>query len=297
MNYYEIPADAGPAGVAVAKQVKSVVVMYPAYQQALQACVATVNLSRSVGLASGLIVQADAGMGKTLLSQLLSQELTKVHAGMEPPKVPLISLDSGADVHQVAAKVAAAVGYPHLPSSSRLANITNMVDLALERLKPKALIFDESQHLCEGNREIRSKEATDWLKVRMDKHSVACVLIGERAIERLYEINNQFVSRASAGYVLEPIAFGDGWISVLGGFMDQIKGYDLSILKEVKVARPLHTITRGTFRELKGVLMHSLISTARDGREKLLVADLAIGCDRTFGARGDRPNPYAKARP
>lgn len=296
MNYYDIPADAGAVGEEVARQVMSVVVMHPAFKQALQACVASVNLARRVSLSTGLIIQAEAGMGKTLLTKLLTQELTRVGALMEAPKVPLVTLDSGADVHQIAAKLAQALGYPHMPSVSRLHNTTHMVDLAMERLKPRALIFDEAQHLCEGKRDITAKAATDWLKVRMDKHACPCVLVGEKAIERLYQINTQFVSRAAAGYVLEPIAEGEEWKNLLAGFLDQIKGYDLSVLMDSKVAKQLHVITRGTFRDLKGVLMHALISTARDGRKVLLAADLTIGCDRAFGARGDRSNPFRKGR-
>lgn len=295
--YAEIPADAGPSGVEVAKQVMSVVIMHPAFKQALQACVATVNLARNVGLQTGLIIQAEPGMGKTLLSKLLIQNLTTIEKGLETPKVPLVVFDSKVDVHQIAAKLALALGYPQLPSSNRLQNITHMVDLAMERLQPKALIFDEAQHLCEGNRDITAKAATDWLKVRMDRHGCPCLLIGEKTIERVYQINTQFVSRASAGYVLEPIAYGDGWFSLLRGFDEQIGGFNLSLLMDSKVARRLQVITRGTFRDLKGVLMHALISTARDGRKDLALADLAIGCDRTFGSRGDRPNPFRRSVP
>lgn len=294
-NYYEIPVDAGPAEVAVANQVKAAVIMYPAFKQALKSSIATINLSRSVGLSTGLIIQAEAGMGKTLLSRLLVQELATSHQEIEAPTVTLVTLDSGADRLQIASKMAMSLGYPNLPLTNKLSSITNMVDRAMVRLKPKALVFDEAQHLCEGNREITAKAATDWLKVRMDLHSCPVVLIGEKSIESLYQINTQFVSRASAGYVLEPFAVGDSWFSLLSGFGEQIKGYDLSILLQPKIAKLLQTVTRGTLRELKAVLMYALISTARDDRKNLLVADLAVGCDRAFGSRGDRPNPYWKS--
>lgn len=179
MSGQEIPPDASPKGIAAAREILDMVVQYPDFERIQAAAVATTNLMLQLKMPSGILVLAEPGMGKTLLLELIQRSLSRKDNILEKERPVLsICLDSVVDTHKLAAKVMIALGYPMLPSRPNLENMTLMVDRAIERLLPKVLLIDESQHICEGNRDVTAKNVTDWLKVRMDKHNLPVVCTG-----------------------------------------------------------------------------------------------------------------------
>jgi hypothetical protein len=234
-------------------------------------------------------------MGKTLLLELIQRGLTRKDNVLEKASPVLsISLDSAVDTHKIAAKTMMALGYPLLPSRPNLENMTLMVDRAMERLGPKVLLIDESQHMCEGNRDITARAVTDWLKVRMDKHNLPIVCAGTATFERIREINEQFVSRASAMFVLNAFVFGDGWVQLVQAFKGAISLVKVDVLETPWCIKVLHTVSKGNLRRLKKLLVYACIECADRTDPTLTRNDLRCGFDRAFGVREGLDNPFVE---
>lgn len=231
MNTYELPAGLSRDALRCVNEILDVVVPYPDFENSLQGTLKVVQWMREVRMPGGVLLLADSGMGKTLFLQILKRSSATDASPLKSSRPVLeIGLDSAADVHQVASKLMLALGYPALPMRATLANMTAMIDTAIERLSPVAIFIDEGQHVCEGNRENTARTLTDWLKVRVDKHNLPVIMVGTRTLEGISEINPQFVSRVSLHYFLNPFSFGDIWRQVLGAIAATVKSADLSSL-------------------------------------------------------------------
>jgi hypothetical protein len=283
-----------PPSVRLAvQQLEDVVVLHTRFNTALEAAALTVMQMVDLRMPSGVLLMADAGMGKTLLMSLLQRQLLAQNsflAGERP--VLSVSLDSIVDVHKLAAKVFSAVGYPMLPSRSNLETITEMIDRAIERLQPLALLIDEGQHLCEGNRDLTARTATDWLKVRMDRNRLPIVICGTKSLERIEAINPQFVSRASVHQVIEAIEYGREWHQLMGSFVSGVSACDLSVLGETSVSRKVNQASGGNMRRLKKLLISSCICTSSSEANKVTTEHLSKGYEGAFGHAYGAPNPF-----
>lgn len=282
-----------PAARLAVQQVENVVVLHSRFNEALVSAVQTVMQMVDLRMSSGVLLMADSGMGKTLLMSLVTRQLLSQNNFLSGDRPVLsISLDSIVDVHKLAAKVFSAVGYPMFPSRPNLESITEMIDRAIERLQPLALLIDEGQHLCEGNRDLTARTATDWLKVRMDRHRLPIVICGTKALERIEGINPQFISRASVHQVIESIEYGREWLQLVHGFVDGVSASDLSVLREAAVSRKLNSASLGNLRRLKKLLINSCICTSATGVQKVTTEHLSQGYDSAFGAAFGVPNPF-----
>lgn len=293
MNPYELPAGLSGEALRCVNEVLDVVVPYPEFANSLQGTLKVVQWMREVRMPGGVLLLADSGMGKTLFLQLLKRSLAADASPLKSNRPVLeIGLDSAADVHQVAAKLMLALGYPALPMRATLASMTAMVDTAIERLRPMALLIDEGQHVCEGNRQNTARTLTDWLKVRADKHNLPVIMVGTRTLEGISEINPQFVSRVSLHYFLSPFAFGDAWRQVLGAMAQTVKSIDLNSLSAQGLSRLVHEAAHGNLRRLKKLLVFSCVRAIENGAPALKLEHLADGYTDAFGGSAGVANPF-----
>lgn len=297
MNSPEIPPNTSAKGVAAANQVLDVVVQFTEFETIHQSAIADINLMNQIRMPSGIIVLADPGMGKSLLVEVIRRSLTQMDNVLEKARPVLsVSLDSAVDTHEFASKLLTALGYPMLPSRPRLGIMTEMVDTGMARLKPKALLVDECQHMCEGNRDITARALTDWIKVRMDKHNLPFFGVGTDTFGRIGEINRQFVSRTSAKYTINAFQVGDEWSQLVHAFVHAINKVDLQALKSDGLLKATQVATAGNLRNLKRLLVYACISAAEKPNAVLSREDMEIGFDRGFGLASRQTNPFRAKR-
>lgn len=296
MKEDEIPKGLSDASKPCVNEILDLVVSYPDFSSAQEGALKVILYMIDVKLPMGVLVMADSGMGKTLYLSLIKRSLA-VNASplkLDRPVLELV-LDSAVDVYQLAAKMMLALGYPALPMRPTLPNMTMMIDTAIERLKPVALLIDEGQHVCEGkNREQTARTLTDWLKVRMDRHNLPVIMTGTRTLEAIADINPQFVSRASARYFIDPFSYGDAWRQVLAAIAGSVRSIDLSSLSSIGLSRLLHDATGGNMRDLKKLLVFSCIRAIDEGSIQLTTSHLAKGFADAFGSQGRTVNPFLK---
>ncbi|MHB8948617.1 MAG: TniB family NTP-binding protein [Rhodoferax sp.] len=297
MSGIDIPVNVSAAGIAVAIQILDAVVRFPEFEKIQLSTVADINLMSEIRMPSGVIVLAEPGMGKTLLLDLIRRSLTQMANFFDKARPVLsVSLDSAVDSHKFAAKLMFALGYPMLPSRPNLESMTHMVDMGIERLKPKALLVDECQHMCEGNRDITARALTDWLKVRMDKHNLPFVGTGTNTFERIGEINPQFISRSSAKYTINAFQIGDAWSQLIQAFESVVTKVDLKALKTTGMLKATHAATFGNLRSLKKLLVYACINAADRPQAVLTTEDMEVGFDRAFGLSSRHVNPFRTKR-
>lgn len=296
MNPDELPAGLSPASLRCVNEILDVVVPYPEFADSLQGALSAVQWMREVRMPDGVLLLADSGMGKTLMLTLLKRTLTGDANPLKSSHPVLdIILDSAADVYQVATKLMLAVGYPALPTRPTLPSMTAMIDTAIERLRPMAILIDEGQHICEGNREKTARTVTDWLKVRVDKHNLPVIIVGTRTLEAIVDINSQFVSRVSKRYYLNTFAFGDMWRQVVGSIAESVRSLDLSSLSAPGLSRLVHEAAHGNLRRLKKLLLFSCVRAIDGGSPALKLEHLAAGYADAFGGPSGAANPFLAA--
>lgn len=283
-----------PEVLRVGEQVLDVVVDHAMFRRIRDACLDLVHTMRSLKMPSGILIQAEPGMGKTLLLDLIRREVVS-KAPLDGERVCLhVALDNAIDSNGMAAAMTLALGYPALPSRPNLASMNHMVHMALERRKPWGMLIDEMQHVCEGNKDITARSVTDWIKVRMDAHNFPVICAGTRALERLVVINPQFTSRASANFVLHPLHFDDTWRQILAGFTAAIKSVDLSIVNG-PACRLLHIASAGNMRSLKRILAYACMHAAMQPNRVVSMLSLATGFDQWRGQLAEQLNPFLSA--
>lgn len=293
----DMPDYSGPRSVEVLRvgeQVLGVVVDHKTFRRIREACLDLIHTMKTLRRPSGILILAEPGMGKTLLLELIDREISK---GPESEQNCLkIALDDAVDQRGIAAAMTLALGFPALPSRPTLVALNHMTSMALQRRRPFAVLLDEMQHLCEGNKDITARAATDWLKVRMDLFNFPVIGAGTRVLERLAALNPQFVSRASASYVIHPFALDDQWRQMLAAFAASVKSVDLSILNTTAF-RPLHTATGGNMRLLKTILAYACMHAATQTNKVVTLESLSKGLCDAKGDVGDQNNPFARLKP
>lgn len=276
----------------IGEQLLNVIVDHAIFRRIRDAALDMVHSMRVLKNPSGILIQAEAGMGKTLLLDLIRRELlTQTSSHRQDPCIH-IALDSAVDTHAMAGSVMLALGYPSRPSRPNLVAMNHMVQIGFEQRRPWALLIDEMQHVCEGNKDITARAVTDWLKVRMDAHNVPVICAGTRVLERLPVINPQFTSRASSSFVLYPFAFDDTWRQLLAGFVQAMKpSVDLSIISTA-ACRALHSATGGNMRALKRMLMFACMHAASQPEKTVTMESLAVAFEDVKGQVANSSNPF-----
>jgi Bacterial TniB protein len=293
----EIERFNSPQAIKAGKQVIAVVVQHNKYKQVFSNCIQQIELMQSIRTPGGILIQADPGMGKTLMLQMVKKHLTDQGGAKDGKRCLHIQLDSGVDTHKLAAAMVYGLGFPMMPARLSLENMNQMINKGMERLRPLALLIDEAQHMCEGNRDITARGLTDWLKVRMDLFGMPVICTGTRTLERLSMINPQFVSRASTTFVIDTFDAGAEWRQVLAAFASMVTVVDMTVLTG-PIFKPIHTATKGNMRALKKLLlfgaMHAIESRAKDEKPTLTLEDLSVAYEFTYGEVTGRSNPFVK---
>jgi hypothetical protein len=294
MNFDEFKGKRSQVALVAGQQVVDTVVEHEEFTQICDVCVDMVETMRALKMPSGVLIQAEPGMGKTLLLQTIKRKLSVATGNERPPVCLHIGLDSAVDTPKIAALVMLKLGYPMLPSRPNLENINRLVAIGLERIKPKALLIDETQHTCEGNRDITALAVTDWLKVRMDEFNLPIICAGTRKLERLQVINPQFTSRASTSLVLTPFELGGAWRQLLGAFSAAVVVVNLDILVG-PIGKKVHQATQGNFRKLKKLLTFASMYAADRPDKKVNLNDLALAYQDATGQAHGRSNPFVES--
>ncbi len=290
----DIDAYSGPRSreaLAAGSEVKRVVIDHAIFRRIRDASMDLVDLMREISGFGGMLIQAEPGMGKSLLLTLIQKEVEERFARAGGKACLTLSLDNAVDVHSMAAAMTFALNFPALPSRPNLVAMNNMVNRGLESLRPAVMLIDEMQHVCEGNRDITARAVTDWLKVRMDAHNFPVICMGTMALERLAFINPQFTSRASANFLIPPFQFDDVWRQVLGGFTQAVKLVDLSIIN-CAACRQLHQVTSGNMRMLKRILIYGAMHAATQPNRIVSFESLSKGLRDTKGHIADQLDPF-----
>lgn len=278
MNFEEFKGMRTMEALQAGLEVKEVVIAYDGFTHALARCLDLIATLSTLKMPGGVLIQADPGMGKSLLLDLIQRSLkASAEAGQTVPCLRL-TLDSGVDTRKLAAMTMQALGYPALPSTPKLERLNDLVDTGLARTRPMAFVADEFQHVCHGNRDITAGALMDWLKIRLDKTNIPFVGAGTMALDRLEHINRQFTSRVSARVMLRPIEYGDTWRKLLAAYAQQVKRVDMEVLNGA-VSRPLHDATKGNMRALKKILVFGAMYAANREPGRLSPEDLTRGYD------------------
>ena len=274
------------------QEVQRTVVQHEAMTKIIDDVVAMATMMQSVRSPSGILIQAEPGMGKTLILQLVRDEVNqRLKQGFGEQKTLSINLDAAVDVVRMAGLFAQALGYSALPTSTRLERMNNMIEAAMTRLEPVVATVDETQHICEGNRDITARSVTDWVKVRMDRFNFATVCAGTVGLDRLCTINPQFTSRASANYILEPFHCDQAWLSLLDGFAKSIETVNMRLISQ-GAAKKLHAACKGNMRSLKRILTYAAESASLNPAQQLQMKDLEYAYNRHAGTAAYHSNPF-----
>lgn len=270
------------AARAASDAIQNTVIEYEDFTKAWRGAAETILTMRSLGESSGVLIQADPGSGKSLLLDLIALVLANEQDATMSGNFLRVTLDSKVDTLGFSTAVAIALGFPAMPRSPTQRALNAMIDGALERMRPKALLVDEAQHICEGNQDITAHRITDWLKVRMDRFNLPVVCAGTRKLERLRTINSQFTSRSSANYLLLPFDNGSSWRQLLQAFERQCPEVQLRISGQA-TARWLHQVTGGNLRFLKRTLMLAAMNAVHHDRREVDAIDWQYAQGILFG--------------
>lgn len=284
-----------PEVLRVGEQVLNVVVDHAVFRRIREASMTMVHIMRSLKLPHGIVVQAESGMGKSLLIELIRRELAPQASPNGSNACLHMALDSSVDANGMAAAMTRALGYPALPARKQLESMNHMTKMALERTRPLALLIDEMQHVCEGNKDITARSVTDWLKVRMDQHNFPVICFGTHALDRLSVINPQFTGRASASFVIHPFKFDEAWRQVVAGFSAAVDSVDLSVANGAG-CRPLHQASAGNMRMLKRILTYACMYASTQSNRVVDMASLSSAFIDAKGHVADQQNPFQAAR-
>jgi hypothetical protein len=289
MNSPEFKCRRTPSAIAAGLEVARVVVTHDAFTRALKRSMDLVETLSALRMPGGILIQAESGMGKTLLLKLIEQQVEANAPSGRVGRCLYLKMDSGVDNPKLGRKLARALGYPAFPTRVNSEAVDGMIETGLERAKPAAFLIDEFQHVCTGKRDITANHIADWFKVRLDATKIPFVGVGTMLLERMESINDQFTGRVSASNTIPLFTFGEDWRRVLAAYCQQVMKVDMSILNG-PVAQPLHEASKGNMRALKKILIFGAMHAASRSDAKLKLEDLAQGYADVMEKAG-RANP------
>ena len=276
MNLPEFKGRRTPSAIAAGLEVARVVVTHDAFTRALERSMDLVETLSALKMPGGILIQAESGMGKTLLLKLIEQQVEANAPSGCAGRCLYLKMDSGVDNSKLGRKLARALGYPAFPTRVNAEAVDGMIETGLEKAKPAAFLIDEFQHVCTGNRDITATHIADWFKLRLDATKIPFVGVGTMLLERMEAINDQFTGRVSASNTIPLFTFGDDWRRVLASYCQQVMKVNMHVLNG-PVARPLHEASKGNMRALKKILIFGAMHAASRSDAKLNLEDLAIG--------------------
>ena len=136
MRNPEFSGSRSPEVLKVGEQLLNVVVDHALFRRIRDAALDLVHSMRVLKSPCGIVIQADSGMGKTLLLELIQRELQTKALTDRHETCLRIGLDSAVDTRAMAESVMLALGYPAAPSRPNLVAMNHLVKVGFEKRKP-----------------------------------------------------------------------------------------------------------------------------------------------------------------
>lgn len=144
-----------------------------------------------------------SGVGKSMLLNALARAYPEDRIqGVRHVPVLVVPLPSPVSPKDLPNSVLEAYGLPTGRGTSGA--LLERLKTAVQRMRTKAMLFEEASHIVDVGTTVPSRAAGDWFKTVMDKLEVSIMLFGVPRLERLFESNEQLRRRSKAARVFRP---------------------------------------------------------------------------------------------
>lgn len=294
MSMYSVQA------LKIAREVANMYILFPQIKTALAAFDRIYQLSRTVSIPQGALLNGPPGSSKTSVAHYFMQSLPPVPDVVDGFGALYLRLRPGASAGFIVSQVLNAVRHPF--TSVRHDRITPMRDIACEALQHKGtrlLFLDEAQCLCLRGRlrtaDDRDTSAVNMLREIMDRAGVGLVLLADHRLSRIDQIDRALADRVSVSLSLSHFQDDGAWSAFLRGLAQHVRTPSLQVLTESAIRTATHVATGGNRRATMRLIIESVLIAVDAGADAVTLAHLRLAFERTHGSTKEVPNPYGSA--
>ena len=238
------------------RYVDRLVVTYPLMKNILldmEECKAS---SRRLNEIKCMFIAGNSRHGKTTItgifrrnnSDIITEEIT-----LKP--ILYVRFPAPAYTGSLKSAVLKALGDPFYAKTLRNYQSDDRIYNLLEKCKVQLIIFDEFQHLVEGNRHRVLKDSSDWVKNLIDDCKVSVVFTGLPYSENVLIENEQLGNRVRIRHTLTSFGFNDKEFRIiLDKFDKELPFKEKSDLAQDGNWQRIYLATGGTIGHVKSLL-------------------------------------------
>lgn len=267
-------------------------------QQVLEAFDRINQLREAISITQGMRLVGPSGCGKTTAVRYFQATLPSNGCIENSTRTLYLRLQERPSVNRLMGALLRAVRYPFASVSTH--NLSLRRDVLIEALKQRGtsmMFLDEAHYLCQQRKDGRADQlgtyATDFLRELIDEAKLILVLIGDKSLDRLGEIDSHLDARVPIRISLQNIDRLDrNWPAVVTAMFANITDVDMrGVISGAGLWR-LHLATDGNMRRLKWLVSEVVMVCIDAQQPHVRDQDLALAFKRLNGVDGDRGNPW-----
>ena len=284
----------GPALSAVdaGRKIERLIISHSSFVVAKNQLVRLADLAHQLRDPGGLVLAGESGTGKDSLIDAMkllmpsSNLLDSVHR-----RLVIVNTDAAPSVGDFTAKMLIQLGYSFAKFGK--ADNSERRDILVEALiacRVRLMLLNEFQHVIEGNRNKLGHALADWFKRLYDDTRIPMVFLGTPVVLRVLDINEQFASRFSGIYRLNPLENSPEFLGILKAFDVAVPELAPAGLATSRFSKRIHKATGGVMRPLKRLIKEAVMLAVTESESKVALRHFREAYQRIHGEySGENP--------
>lgn len=280
------------------QQVFEMYVPHKRITHALEALDRTQQLSEHLQLVQGTLITGPTGSGKTALCRYFRASLPPDGRVDENARTLYVRLQEQPSARRVVSTILNEIRYPFSSvSNQNLAIKRGVLIEALQQRRCGILFVDEAHYLCQRRRwtdlDGMGTYATDLLRELADAVPIALVLMGDKTLDRLAEIDSHLAARTPGRIEFGNFRSNDtDWISSVMTLMKGSSAVTFEGIHDKTEHQRIHNATGGNMRQLKWLISEAVMVTVDAEQRSVRKEQMIQAFDRLTGGSTQQSNPW-----
>lgn len=290
MSLYSVQA------IRRASAIDRIFVAHPDFVKGLETLDRLFQLAPEFSIAHGAVMVGPPGCGKSSLIRDFRERLPKSSLFERGHAAIAIRAYSAPTAGGLISALLTALEHPFGNVTNRTLSIKRRILFDLFReMGTRMIVVDEADRLLfqiRRHREGQQPEATQFLRDMMDECSVALVLVGSPALDRLDQFDGPLADRLSVRQAFKHFGADKEWLGFLRAFAKQSDPFDFTLLNDQGFAAKLHRASGGNLRRVKRLLTEATLICAHDGKSVLSLDSFVRAFPLVEGQDALRASPF-----
>ncbi|QIM52741.1 TniB family NTP-binding protein [Hydrogenophaga crocea] len=287
--------------VRVGIEVDRLIVRHPGYVSALKCVDRLFQLGTEMETPHGARIIGSSGTGKAALLRYFVRSVPRSSLFSQGLGVIALRVPARPRTGEFIGHLLRLTRYPFvIGSAKQLYQKRPLVAEALKGVGTRLIWLRKAENLMESEaprmshgESKSSMEVIDFLLELVDESQVSLVLSGSEALEKLDAVSAELAARTPTIERLTSFPDDVSWLGFVRSFVDGCKPFDLTFLKDPRVAKRLHMASNGNLRQFKQLITEATMLAVNQNLLTLNQKLMSEAYTAVWGTASPRSNPFA----